>query len=251
MSFNATRQVWEMRRAGRLPGGVHLFVLLALADHADRASGEVSRSVRYIAEEIDLARSSVHRGIQIGLESGALALLKPGGAHRSAVYRFPVTLSLQRDDAPVDNPATSSLRGDDDGATSSQLRPNFVPPEGQIPVLPVAPEPPTRAGARTRVREAVVAVELHIATARGEVRRPNGWRSSTANRIEATYGDRIARELSSGADPRVVAAGVLADDGVNGSCPVESCGATDAQPIADVRRCVRGERCPYFVPAVG
>ena len=63
MSFDATRQVWALRRARRLPGGTVLLVMLALADRADKASGEVKTSGRQLGRDVGIHHAQALRAL--------------------------------------------------------------------------------------------------------------------------------------------------------------------------------------------
>ena len=266
MSFDATRQVWALRRARRLPGGTTLLVLLALADRADRATGEVTASARYLATEVGVHYSQASRAVATGREEGLIAVVSEGRGTRAAVYRFADVARLNGNAGgsaelstarPVDN-ANGSLALQLARPTSNAARPRSnasASPQQQIPdqaSIQVPPGPATGRGTPAGAALALmVGVETHIEEMRGGSRRPEAVAATIERRLAGTFGVRLAGMIAEGLSPEGAASAALVEDGVGGVCPHEGCRAVDARPITDASRCARRHSCPFYVGLAG
>jgi hypothetical protein len=257
MSFDATRQVWSMRRARRLPGGTTLLVLLALADRADRHTGEVSASARYLAQEVGVHHSQAARAVATGHAEGAIEVVNPGRGTRATVYRF---TTVARPDDDANGLSTARPQSNANGSLASHLarplndasRPlndASASPQRQIPDQSLSSN---HQGAASPVQNPaaaalalMVVVEMRIEELRGAPRRPAALRASIERRLAGAFSARLAGMVAEGMSPAEAATVGLAEDGVLGPCP--TCGATDAEPTALATRCARATRCPYFV----
>ena len=157
MSFDATRQVWALRRDKRLPGGSTLLVLLALADRADRVTGEVSASARHLATEVGVHYSVASRAVAQGCQQGAVQLVSPSRGTRAAVYRFPV---VARPESNANGPvALSAARPT---SNTSRLSSNAsASPQQQLPVPVFNQTTRSTHGGRTKPAAAALTLILN------------------------------------------------------------------------------------------
>jgi hypothetical protein len=272
VSFDATKQVWAMRRAHRLPGGTTLLVLLGLADHANRHSGEVSTSLRYLAAELGVHYSQVSRALAVGRERGAIDLVQASRGRARSVYRFQLARPEGNADEPTARPISNAElstvlpEGNANGSVALQVaRPtsNSARPrsnatdalEQQIPVTRSLTRPPgARAAVETPAAAALalmVGVETHLEEMRGTSRRPGAVAATIERRLAGSFGARLAGMVAEGLSPERAAAAVLVEDGVGGVCPHEGCRATDARPITDAAKCAHRHSCPFYVGVAG
>jgi hypothetical protein len=262
MSFDATRQVWALRRDKRLPGGSTLLVLLALADRADRVTGEVSASARYLATEVGVHYSVASRAVAQGCQKGAVQLVSPSRGTRAAVYRFPVVARPEsnatgRAARPEGNANGSvALSAARPTSNTSRLSSNAsASPQQQIPVPGFNQTTRSTHGGRTQPAAAaltlMVAVETNLEKLRGGSRRPDAVAATIERRLAGTFGARLAGMVAEGLSPERAASAALLEDGVGGTCPHEGCRATDARPITDAARCAHRHSCPFYVGLAG
>jgi hypothetical protein len=258
MSFDAMRTVVEMRRAGRLPGGTTLLVLLMLADRANRKTAEVTTSVRHLAGDAGVHYSQVSRALSIGRERGAIAVVTEGRGRRPTVYRFAL-FARPEDNAKL---STGLPEGNANGSvalhvalpSSTLARPldnATVALQQQEPVPGFKPDQPgAERDAKTPADAALalmVGVETRIEKLRGNARRPAAVATTIKRRLAGTFGARLAGMVAEGLSPERAAAAALLEDGVGGTCP--ACGALNAKPITEEAKCPRRRSCPYFVGA--
>lgn len=126
VSFDATRAVWNARRAGELRGGNAGYVALALADRTDKMTGLTrGSSLRRLSADTGLALGTVVAALEMLRSDGSVEIVQSACGTRAAVYRLvcyqPNTSG--RNGEPVDNNGQrinsrtleKSLRADLDG----------------------------------------------------------------------------------------------------------------------------------------
>ena len=91
MSFDATRAVWAARDSGALCGGSTLFVALALADRADKATGTISASTRGLVARCHLSAPTVTRALRDLQEAGVVEVTARGIGTRPTRWRWLLT----------------------------------------------------------------------------------------------------------------------------------------------------------------
>lgn len=84
MSIKHMAYVWD----SVMVGGSELLVMLAIADSADRETGEAFPSVPFVASKCRLSERQTARIIKTLVDDGDLELIKRGGGRRSNVYKI-------------------------------------------------------------------------------------------------------------------------------------------------------------------
>jgi hypothetical protein len=249
VSLDASRHVWALRDAGKLPGGSDLAVLLTLADGT--IGGEARTSTRQLAHRAGVRQQTVTRALRTGVGVGAVEVVRRSRGSVPSVFRIPPhRAAIGSGSAPVENNGTASAVEAVDPVEGKRLRTHSG--SGSAPPSEALTSPvqlPTYNGTSgtSRALGLVVAVEMRIAAAGARLERPGAVESAIRRRLGSQFGARISGLLDEGVEPVEVARSVLVEDGVGGRCPVAVCGAFDARPITDAGRCSRREACVFYV----
>lgn len=125
MSFEATRAAWAARDSGALPGGAVLVVALAMADRADRATGELVAGSRGLAARLGVSQATALRATRALVLAGVIEPAERASGTRPTRWRWllapPQTTTLS---PVVDNREQRR-------ATSAQAEPLRRETEGQ------------------------------------------------------------------------------------------------------------------------
>jgi DNA-binding transcriptional MocR family regulator len=88
MSFDATRATWAARDAGAIEGGPPLYVALALADRAQKDSGELQAGTRALAARLGMSRSTVTHALRELEAAGVVEATQRGCGTRATRWRW-------------------------------------------------------------------------------------------------------------------------------------------------------------------
>ena len=88
MSFDATRAVWAARDAGAIEGASTLLVALAMADRADKGTGELVAGVRGLSARLGLGRSTANDAVHALTAAGVVEPVALGRGTRPTRWRF-------------------------------------------------------------------------------------------------------------------------------------------------------------------
>lgn len=88
VSFDATRAAWAARDAGAIPGGSVLVVALAMADRADRATGELVAGSRGLAARLGVSQGTAWRATHALVLAGVIEPAEPARGTRPTRWRW-------------------------------------------------------------------------------------------------------------------------------------------------------------------
>ena len=259
MSFDATRAVWAARDAGALEGGASLLVALALADRADRRTGELLAGTRGLAARLALSHTTVTAALRDLQKAGALEVVVKGRGKRPTLWKWtleppplranPVTLD------PVDNSDLAYQSGNARNPSVTDFGFSVTDPGSSVTAAVTKPginqlEPELAARVTYTEAEPIALaadVRTRLAVAAGDVRNPAALRASVGRRLAQSHGGLVT-ELAGEPAPKIAVA-ILTADRLPRECPARRCNAGDAHPITDRAKCPRHEQCPYYVAA--